>query len=163
MSTYNSVPDQAVIAEISSSSGRYMLIASNSCPWSHRTLLVRGLKNLQNLLPLHMAGGPRLQGYGLIQTGPLKTSLEPLPKHVHQLYSLADDNFTGRATVPILWDTKDNKIICTDSAPIMAGLDQVDTKPGFTLSPDHLKTEIATLNGQINVWNQQQKAETCLI
>ncbi len=150
MSTYNSVPDQVVINEISNGSGRYMLIASNSCPWSHRTLLVRAIKNLQNLLPLHMAGGQRLQGYGLIQTGPLKASLEPLPKHVHQLYSLADKNFTGRATVPILWDTKDNKIICNDSAPIMAGLDQVDSKPGFTLSPDHLKAEIAALNEQIH-------------
>ena len=150
MTSFNNALPQSVLEKISGNSGRYILIASNSCPWSHRTLLVRAIKNLQDILPVHMAGGPRLQGYGLVQSGPLAACLDPLPKHLHQLYTMADKNFTGRATVPVLWDTKDKKIISNDSVAIMAGLDLVDTETVFTLSPDHLKTKITCLNNEIH-------------
>lgn len=145
-STFDHQLSQSVIDEIATGSKRYILVASLSCPWSHRTVLVRNLKNLQELLPVHVAGGPRLQGYGLLPTGPLNLPFE----HVHQLYTQSEPKVTGRSTVPILWDSRLKKVVSNDSAKIMCGLDQVQTQNQFTLTPTHLETEIENLNDTIH-------------
>ena len=144
-STFDHSLSQSVTNEIATGSKRYILVASLSCPWSHRTLLVRNLKKLQNLLPVHIAGGPRVQGYGLLSTGPLNLPFE----HVHQLYTQSEPNVTGRSTVPILWDAKLKQIVSNDSAKIMHGLDQVPTQSTFTLTPARFETDIESLNETI--------------
>src|SRR5688572_22081255 len=52
-----------IVAAIADQPGRFVLIASMSCPWSQRTMLVRAVKGLADLVPLHIAGGVRVEGY----------------------------------------------------------------------------------------------------
>ncbi|MDE2790490.1 MAG: glutathione S-transferase C-terminal domain-containing protein [Paracoccaceae bacterium] len=142
--------DAAVICNLEAEPGRYRLIASRSCPWSHRTLLVRAVKGLERLLPVTFAGGPRVEGYALQDELSAKWSGIRCLCHVHQLYSLSDPGFSGRATVPLLWDTARRRIVSNDSARIMRALDGVNGTERYTLVPGHLAPEIDRLNRRIH-------------
>lgn len=148
-SSYDRPIADDTIAAISAYPGRFVLIVSMSCPWSQRTLLVRAVKGLSNLLPIHVAGGPRIEGY------PVAAGAEWTPPgldrpivHLHQLYAASDPNFTGRVTVPVLWDSLARTIVSNDSAQIMRALDAVRCAgaPDFTLHPPHLAAEMDELN-----------------
>lgn len=138
----------STVRDIETGQGRHFLLASLSCPWSHRALLVRAVKSLHDLLPLHIAGEPRIEGYGMLPDGPL-TLGGLVPRHVHQLYSATDAKYTGRVTVPLLWDSADSRILSNDSAKIMRALDLATTSP-FSLVPPHLEADIDTLNNTIH-------------
>lgn len=152
-SSYDAPIVQETIDHLSHDPGRFTLIVSMSCPWSHRTLLVRAMKELSDLLPIHIAGGARIEGYpvagGSAWTPP---GLKRAIIHLHELYAASDPNFTGRVTVPILWDSVDQKIVSNDSAQIMRALDAVSAPgvPDFTLRPRHLVPEMDELNAFIH-------------
>jgi len=143
-STFDLALSDDIVSEIEQASQCNILIASLSCPWSHRALLVRAVKSLENLIPLHIAGGVRTEGYGLLSDGPLQLH-GATPCHVHQLYTHTDLNYTGRVTVPLIWHEGDGAIVSNDSAKIMRGLDRIKGT-GFTLAPAHLVEKIDTLN-----------------
>jgi putative glutathione S-transferase len=149
-STFDHDVPEAAIAEIARGSGRYVLVASLSCPWSHRVLLVRALKQLEDGLPVQIACGPRIEGYGLSTAGSLTGAVDQDLRHVHQLYTMSDPSYRGRATVPILWDAQDNRIVSNDSAKIMRALDTVDPTEGFTLVPGPHAADIDALNAMIH-------------
>ncbi len=159
-SCFDNVLPTSVAEEIKNGTSRYILVASMSCPWSHRAMLVRAFKKAETHLPVHIAGGPRVQGYGLLADGPLTDNLGQNLRHVHKLYALTNPAYTGRSTVPLLWDTEQNKIISNDSANIMRCLDLIDGADGFTLVPDAHKSEIEKLNQLIheNLGNAVYKA-----
>lgn len=100
--------------------GRYHLYVSLACPWAHRTLIFRELKGLQDFIsvsvvnPLMADEGWTFQpGDGVIQDAVNdKTRL-------HEIYTLADPDYTGRVTVPVLWDKKQNTIVSNESADII--------------------------------------------
>jgi len=151
-SSYDGPISGKTIAAIAGQPGRFTLIVSMSCPWSHRTLLVRAVKGLSDLLPIHVAGGPRIEGY------PVDAGTEWTPPgtdrpivHLHELYTASDPDFTGRVTVPVLWDSIAKMIVSNDSAQIMQALDAVAGAgvPNFTLRPADLAPEIDELNGFI--------------
>jgi glutathionyl-hydroquinone reductase len=153
-SVYDQDLPSDVITALASEPGRFHLIASLSCPWSHRTLIVRQLKGLGAAVPLNVAGGPRVQGYAVNGgepwpvPGTVKTIL-----HVHQLYTLSDRAYTGRTSVPVLWDSQTRRIGSNESAKIMRAFDAVRL-PGscrdFTLVPDRLRDEIEALNVRLH-------------
>jgi putative glutathione S-transferase len=149
-STFDHDVPEAAIAEIVRASGRYVIVASLSCPWSHRVLLVRALKQIDEGLPVQIACGPRIEGYGLSTAGPLTGAVDQNLRHVHQLYTKSDPRYRGRATVPILWDAQDNRIVSNDSARIMRALDTVDGTEGFTLFPGPHAGDIDALNATIH-------------
>ena len=123
-----------------------VLIASKSCPWSHRTLLVRAVKQL-DYISIVIAGEPRVEGYAL--SLPHQVTIEGKPvAHVHQLYSATDPAFQGRATVPLLWDSAGERIVCNDSATIARALDLM-SQPVSLLNPSEHFEEIETLNARI--------------
>lgn len=148
-SSYDTPVAQRTIDQLSRDPGRFTLIVSMSCPWSHRTLLVRAVKGLSDKLPIHVAGGPRVEGYpvaaGNAWTPP---GLGRPIIHLHELYAASDANFTGRVTVPVLWDSVEQRIVSNDSAQIMRALDAVFILgvPSFTLRPTDLAPEIDELN-----------------
>ncbi len=129
--------------------GRYLLIASLSCPWSHRVLMARALLGLQSCLPLCLAVEPRVEGYGLADCRLLEDGSGISPKHLHQLYSRSDPGHTGRATVPLIWDRLEGQISSNSSASIMRGLEIACGKSGIQLAPDHLTTAIDRMNAHI--------------
>ncbi len=108
---------------------RYHLIASETCPWSHRVRILRVLKGLQGVLPLYMPHGPRIEGISLNEGLPWSIpGTDQSIVHLHQLYSFADPNYSGRSTVPVLWDAKEKRVISNESANIMRILDEVSTE-----------------------------------
>lgn len=130
--------------------GRFRLIVSRSCPWSHQTLLVRAAKGLERLLPVAFAGGPRIQGYAIPDEESADWGGVERLRHVHQLYSLSDGRYTGRATVPLLWDTATRRIASNGSARIVRALDSVGGTDRHTLVPRHLAPDIDVLNRRIH-------------
>lgn len=128
---------------------RYVLVASLSCPWSHRVLLVRTLLGLQSSLPLCHAIEPRIEGYGLADCRLLEGTDGVSPVHVHQLYSRSDAGYTGRVTVPLIWDRSQGRIISNSSARIMRGLEISCRENGVELAPGHLTGAIDRLNARI--------------
>ncbi|MEM8689554.1 MAG: glutathione S-transferase C-terminal domain-containing protein [Pseudomonadota bacterium] len=129
--------------------GRFWLIASKSCPWSHRAVLVHGLKGLGDLIPVHFAHGPRVEGYAANGGKPWKVpGAAKTVRHLHQLYSLHEATYSGRVTVPVLWDCVDQKIVSNDSADILRLFDGLANRRGrdFTLRPAALSREIDAAN-----------------
>ncbi len=140
----------SMIGKLMSAPERYTLIASFSCPWSHRALLVRSLKGLDPHLPLMTAREPRIEGYALDgQEVMARLGLRNVA-HLHQLYALSDPDHSGRVTVPVIWDNDKKQIVSNDSGRIMRALDAADGEAGFTLVPTEQQSEIDTLNEAIH-------------
>lgn len=141
---------RAVVQEISRRPKDFWLIGSHSCPWSHRVLLTCAIRKLP--LPIHHAFGPRIQGYALnggeswVTPG---TSVSA--RNMHELYTQHDPSFTGRVTVPILWDAGQQKIVSNESADMLVVLDVMKspTAHDFTLRPADLLSRIETANKHI--------------
>jgi putative glutathione S-transferase len=100
--------------------GRYHLYVSLACPWAHRTLIMRRLKGLEPVIGLSVVhwlmgedGWTFAPGEGVIADPVMDAQF------LHQLYAAADPAFTGRCTVPVLWDRKRNAIVSNESADII--------------------------------------------
>lgn len=149
-SPYGSPLNTKTIHGIANTPSRFHLVASLSCPWSHRAMLTRVLKGLDSVIPLHIAGGPRTEGYrvGMPDRPWAVPGSGREIIHLHELYSLTDPAYTGRATVPVLWDAQDERIISNESVHILRGLDQIERKgsePDWTLHPLDLADAIKDL------------------
>lgn len=150
----NDISDEIVVA-MHHEPGRFLLIVSLTCPWSHRTMIVRQLKKSAGAIRLHIASGKRVQGYSLSDGESIKLpGLDEAIVHLHQLYSISHPGYTGSVTVPVLWDCLHRRIVSNESAKIMRALDAVpnaDGEPDFTLTPPGLLLEIDELNNDIYV------------
>ncbi|MGY0798556.1 glutathione S-transferase family protein [Lysobacter sp. A286] len=132
--------------------GRYHLIASLSCPWSHRTLIVRALKGLESCVPVQIAGGDRTEGYSIAGGATwIVPGTDRRVRHVHELYTLTDPVYSGRATVPLLWDSHAGRIVSNESAQIIRAFDAADAaeEGAFTLTPLALRDRIDALNADV--------------
>ena len=97
---------------------RYLLYVNVTCPWSHRTTITRKLKGLSDAIDivyLEPAMGSQSWWFG-----DSNRYRDPTinATYLHELYSATDRNFTGRVSIPVLWDKKTEKIINNDSAQI---------------------------------------------
>jgi putative glutathione S-transferase len=119
--------------------GRYVLYVSHACPWCHRVSIVRSLYGLTDVLPMAVVD-PYMTGEGWhFSDGPgvVRDPVFDL-QYVRELYVKADPHYTGRCTVPILWDTKTGTIVCNESKEIIRMLDAVRVAEGsaeITLAP----------------------------
>jgi len=94
---------------------RYHLYVSLACPWAHRTLIFRQLKGLESLISVSIVHPHMLdQGWHFAEPEPLYGF-----RHAHQLYCKAGAQYTGRVTVPILWDKQQQTIVSNESAEII--------------------------------------------
>ncbi|MBY6004807.1 glutathione S-transferase family protein [Salipiger bermudensis] len=133
--------------------GRYRLYVAYICPWASRTLMARALKGLEEIIPVTVVNptmtdqGWRFGGYDGSDEDPLFGS-----DYMHQLYARADPEFTGRATVPVLWDMKRNVMVNNESADIVRMFDTAfeELVPSdLRLYPDDLAEQIDALNPRI--------------
>jgi putative glutathione S-transferase len=133
--------------------GRYHLYVSLACPWAHRTLIMRALKGLQDIIPISVThwlmsenGWTFASGAGVIPD-PLYNS-----RFVYELYSRAVDDYSGRATVPVLWDQHTQSIVNNESADIIrmlgSAFDHVGAKPG-DYYPAASRGEIDAINQRV--------------
>jgi putative glutathione S-transferase len=93
--------------------GRYHLYVSLACPWAHRTLIFREIKQLQEYIDVTVVA-PIMLGNGWEVNDPLYGF-----DYAYQLYLAADAGYEGRVTVPILWDKKTQTIVSNESSEII--------------------------------------------
>lgn len=117
--------------------GRYHLFVAWTCPWAHRTLLVRALKGLDDRIDVHFANDLTDRSWRFESTGASPHGHE----HLYELYLRADPKYTGRVTVPVLWDEQEQTIVNNESAEIVAMLDRLPSDAP-SLRPEHLVDEI---------------------
>ena len=96
--------------------GRYHLYVSLACPWAHRTLLARVLKGLEDAISVSVVEPVMTQGWSFSDAQP--DHLHRF-QYLHQLYSAADPQYTGRVLVPVLWDKKTRTIVSNESSEIL--------------------------------------------
>jgi glutathionyl-hydroquinone reductase len=128
--------------------GRYYLVTAPSCPWAHRTVLIRKLKRLEDKIPILQSDLPKGQGWAYSRGF---DDLEPVDGvfHVHQVYSAARRDFTGRATVPVLWDRETRTIVNNESSEIIRMLNSEFDEFGDSsvdLYPEALRSAIDETN-----------------
>lgn len=133
--------------------GRYHLYVSLACPWAHRTLIFRKLKKLDEYIDVSIVHPHMLENgwefkTGLDATGDRLYGL----RYLYEIYLKAHPDYTGRVTVPVLWDKKEQTIINNESAEIIRQFNEAfnpltgDTQDFYPIS---LRAEIDALNDRI--------------
>jgi len=133
--------------------GRYHLYAAYFCPWAHRTLIFRELKGLQDLVDVSIThwlmqenGITFAQGDGVI-ADPLFNA-----HYLYEIYRAAKPDYTGRVTVPVLWDKEKQTIVSNESSEIIRMFNEAFDALGATEGdyyPEPLRPEIDALNRRI--------------
>ena len=125
---------------------RYHLYVALICPWATRTLIARKLKGLEQAITVSVAE-PELG----VEGWRFKDGADPVnaASHLHQIYTLADPRYTGRATVPVLWDRQRRTIVSNESADILRMMND-----GFgDLARNAIDLYPAALRGAIDALN----------
>lgn len=133
--------------------GRYHLYVSLACPWAHRTLIFRKLKKLEDLISVSVVHPLMLEhGWTFEQdasaTGDQLMGLD----YLWQVYVKADHAYSGRVTVPVLWDKQQSTIVSNESAEIIRMFNSAFnaiTGDEQDLYPQALRSEIDALNARI--------------
>ncbi len=131
--------------------GRYHLYVSYGCPWAHRAIIFRALKGLEGMVSMSIAlPNDRHDGWRYGTSFPGATSDEVNGfTWLHQAYSAADPHYTGKVTVPTLWDRASRTIVNNESSEIIrmlgSAFDGVGAAPG-DYYPAHLAAEIDRIN-----------------
>ncbi|NOY91786.1 MAG: glutathione S-transferase family protein [Deltaproteobacteria bacterium] len=130
--------------------GRYRLYVSYACPWAHRTLLARALEGLEAIIPIsvvHYLMGA--EGWTFEPAEDVVPDPVLGATRLHQIYTAARADFTGRVTVPVLWDTQRETIVSNESSEILRMFDTAFDglgARGLDLRPDDLHDEIDATN-----------------
>jgi len=124
---------------------RYHLYVSLACPWAHRTLILRTLKGLEDIMPVTTVHPHMLEnGWQFDEPEPLYGF-----RYLYELYAKSTPNYSGRVTVPVLWDKKSETIVCNESAEIIRMFNSAfDGLTGNTADyyPEALRPEIDAIN-----------------
>ena len=131
--------------------GRYHLYVSYACPWAHRTLITRALKRLEAAIsitvvsPLMLKEGWTFEDY----PGSTPDTLNGC-RYLYELYTKSKPDYTGRVTVPVLWDTLTGQIVSNESSEILLNLNEVFDSPDTPdLYPVALRPEIDAINREV--------------
>ncbi len=128
--------------------GRYRLYVSYACPWAHRTLIYRRLKGLDDAIAVS-AVHPDMLSHGWEFRDGFEDTKNGC-RYLYELYRIADPRYTGRVTVPVLWDEEKRTIVSNESSEIIRMLDEefgAGREPD--LRPMALRAEIDALNPRI--------------
>ena len=133
--------------------GRYHLYVSLACPWAHRTLIFRALKGLENIVSVsivHWFMGD--QGWTFTPKDGSTPDNVNGTAFLHEVYTAADSSYSGRVTVPALWDKEARTIASNESSEIIrmfnSAFDEVGARPG-DYYPEALRSEIDEINNRI--------------
>ena len=133
--------------------GRYHLYVSLACPWAHRTLIFRKLKKLEQVISVSVVH-PLMAENGWTFANPDGTAGCTAAdvngmRHLHEVYTKADPHYTGRVTVPALWDRKQGTIVNNESSEIIRMLNSEFDGFGeasIDFYPEALRAEIDEVN-----------------
>lgn len=126
--------------------GRYRLYVSWACPWAHRTLIYRKLKGLEKTIDVTYVEPLMLENGWEIAEG-----ADPLngARRLWEIYVKADPRYSGRVSVPVLWDAVHQTIVSNESAEIIRMLDAWPGARGPLFRPPELAAAIDALNDEI--------------
>ena len=136
--------------------GRYHLYVSLACPWAHRTLIFRALKGLEDAISVSVVHPDMLENgweFGDCEAGDFNSG-DPLygSDYLYQLYCRAKPDYTGRVTVPLLWDKQRETIVSNESADIIRMLNSAFdawARPCDDFYPEALRAEIDAVNARV--------------
>jgi putative glutathione S-transferase len=140
--------DRVGSPEFPAEAGRYQLVTAPSCPWAHRTVLMRKLKRLEAAVPILESDLPKGEGWAYSH-GFDDLTAKGATFHVHDVYTAARADYTGRATVPVLWDRRTRTIVNNESSEIIRMLNAEFDRwgdAGLDLYPTQLRAEIDEVN-----------------
>lgn len=133
--------------------GRYHLYVSLACPWAHRTLILRQLKGLEDMISVsivhyHMAEN----GWTFLAKDGATGDTLFGSRFMYEIYTRADPTYSGRVTVPVLWDKERQTIVNNESSEIIrmlnSAFDGVGATPG-DFYPEALRGEIDAINAKV--------------
>lgn len=154
-------------SEFKAEPGRYHLFVSLACPWAHRTLIFRKLKRLESILGVTVMKPEMLdKGWEILPAGD-EAFMDASPvaniRYLYEVYIATRPDYSGRVTVPVLWDKKNNTIVNNESAEIIRMLNTAfneftDVKTDFY--PAALRQKIDNINDVVydNINNGVYKA-----
>ena len=134
--------------------GRYHLYVSLACPWAHRTLIMRRLKGLESVIGVsvvhHRMGD---NGWTFADEPGATGDQVNGADYLYQVYQRAQPDYTGRVTVPMLWDCKRQTIVNNESAELLrmlnSAFDSLAEHPERDYSPLQLRAEIDAINAEV--------------
>lgn len=150
-------------AGFAAEAGRYHLYVSYACPWAHRTLIFRKLKGLEDLISYSVVAPEMLEnGWEFRDSGELADPLYG-KSFLHQIYTKANPEYSGRVTVPVLWDKQQQTVVSNESADIIRMLNSAFnelTGNHVDYYPEPLRKDIDEVNDMVyhNVNNGVYKA-----
>jgi glutathionyl-hydroquinone reductase len=129
--------------------GRYHLFVSYNCPWAHRTIILRKLKKLEGVVSMSVADKPKNAGWAYTDVIDDFRPEEDGVFRLHQVYAAADANYTGKVTVPTLWDRERRTIVNNESSEIIRMFNaafRAHTDVSYDFYPEELRGEIDRIN-----------------
>jgi putative glutathione S-transferase len=151
--TSDGSPGPSGVGGFKAEPGRYHLYVSLACPWAHRTLIFRKLKGLADMIDVSVVHWLMRENGWTFTEGP---GVVPDPLHgarfLHQIYTRAEPHYTGRVTVPVLWDKATGTIVNNESSEIIRMFNSAFDACGATegdFYPEELRAEIDALNARI--------------
>jgi putative glutathione S-transferase len=140
-------------SRFSAVSGRYHLYVSLACPWAHRTLIARKLKRLESAISISIVHPHMGKNGWEFRPFPGSTPDEVNgARFLREIYTKAKPDYTGRVTVPVLWDKREQTIVCNESRMVLRMLDREFDALGDTsvrLCPPELEAEIEAEMGAL--------------
>jgi len=133
--------------------GRYHLYVSHACPWAHRTMIFRKLKGLENMIDVSVVHWYMAENGWTFEKGP-GVIADPIngAEFMHQIYTAADPHYSGRVTVPVLWDKEQKTIVSNESSEIIrmfnSAFDDIGALDG-DYYPEDLRSEIDAVNARV--------------
>ncbi len=133
--------------------GRYHLYVSLACPWAHRTLIFRALKGLEKLISVSVVN-PYMGENGWTFDAAPGVVADPIghAQYLYQVYLRARPDYSGRVTVPVLWDLESDTIVNNESSEITrmlnSSFDGIGAAPG-DYAPTELLPQIDAMNARI--------------
>ncbi|WP_318482002.1 glutathione S-transferase family protein [Photobacterium leiognathi] len=129
---------------------RYHLYVSLACPWAHRAIIYRQLKGLDSMIPMSVVNAYMGENGWNFEAGDGVVA-DPIfnAQFLHQIYTQADPDYTGRVTVPVLWDKHKQTIVSNESADIIRMLNSAFDDVGAVKGdfyPQALRQQIDELN-----------------
>jgi glutathionyl-hydroquinone reductase len=135
-------------------SGRYHLYVSLACPWAHRTLIFRALKGLEDHIGVSTVHPLMLEHGWTFETTDDGSNGDALfaSQYMHEIYTRADPHYSGRVTVPVLWDKERGTIVSNESSEIIRMFNSAFndiTGNALDFYPDALRTQIDEINAVV--------------
>ena len=131
--------------------GRYHLYVSYACPWAHRTLILRAVKGLEEMISLSVVHWFMGESGWTFKDAEIPDSVNQA-QFMHQVYTAAKGNYTGRVTVPVLWDKRLGTIVSNESSEIIRMFNSAFNSVGAASGdyyPAALREEIDTINERV--------------